>query len=351
MKTGKSLVSLAQELERQLQTKKDFIADTRSATMVIKNEKPLLQLDKVGSFGITDLCHNQIAERTGIPTKYYQMMLANAPLLLMRNVNHWFDNKSEQRMIRTLDGNARAFLSDRYRPLDNFDLCEVVLPKIQKLGCEVMSCDITEQRLYLKVVTQRIQAEVSKGDIVQAGLVISNSEVGCGSVKVEPLIYRLVCTNGMIANDYGMKKYHIGRGNGGDEIEGASEFYRTETRIADDKAFWLKVRDVVDATLEKVTFDKIVNKMIASKDLKIETNPQDVVEVVAKRMSLNEGESGSVLLHLINGGDLSAYGLANAFTRTSQDIPDYERATDFERFGGQIINISGNEWKQLQEVA
>ena len=36
-------------------------------------------------------------------------------------------------MVRTLDGHARAFLSDRYRRLDNYDLCEHVLPILQRL--------------------------------------------------------------------------------------------------------------------------------------------------------------------------------------------------------------------------
>ncbi|MBL0089244.1 MAG: hypothetical protein IPP44_22195 [Ideonella sp.] len=36
-------------------------------------------------------------------------------------------------MVRTLDGQARAFLSDRYRRLDNYDLCEHVLPMLQRL--------------------------------------------------------------------------------------------------------------------------------------------------------------------------------------------------------------------------
>jgi hypothetical protein len=36
--------------------------------------------------------------------------------------------------------------------------------------------------MYIKAICPRIQAEVKKGDIVQAGIAISNSEVGMGSV-------------------------------------------------------------------------------------------------------------------------------------------------------------------------
>ena len=74
-----------------------------------------------------------------------------------------------------------------------------------------MSCEVTESHLYLKVVNKKLKAEVGIGDVVQAGFVVSNSEVGLGSLKVEPLIYRLVCKNGLIVKDFAQKKYHVGR--------------------------------------------------------------------------------------------------------------------------------------------
>ena len=36
----------------------------------------------------------------------------------------------ERRLVRTLDSNARAFLSDRYRPLDHDEILERVLPAL-----------------------------------------------------------------------------------------------------------------------------------------------------------------------------------------------------------------------------
>lgn len=38
--------------------------------------------------------------------------------------------------------------------------------------------------MYIKVVTPRLSFEVKKGDIVQGGIVLSNSEVGEGAVKI-----------------------------------------------------------------------------------------------------------------------------------------------------------------------
>jgi hypothetical protein len=344
MKTGRTLTDLAIELDRQVKSKKDYLADTRGITM--SEDGTALSLKQNGTLQVTELCHDQIAARLQIPSKYYQKMQAEYPGLLASNVNAWFQRNPEKRLVRVLDNKARAFLSDRFRPLDNYDLAEVVLPKIQKAGCRIESAELTERRLYIKAVTERISAEVKKGDIVQAGLVISNSEVGCGSVKVEPMIFRLVCLNGMIAPDFGMRKYHVGRGDNDMENE-AIEFYKDETRLADDRAFWLKVRDVVDATLTKTKFERIVDKLREASDRKIIGDPVKTVNVITKRMGFNDSEHGSVLNHLIAGGDLSCYGLSNAVTRASQDIDNYDRATDFERFGGDIIRLNDAEWKSI----
>jgi len=34
--------------------------------------------------------------------------------------------------------------------------------------------------MYIKVINKRLELEVQKGDVVQAGMVITNSEVFCG---------------------------------------------------------------------------------------------------------------------------------------------------------------------------
>ncbi len=54
--------------------------------------------------------------------------------------------------------------------------------------------------------------------------------------------------------------------------------------------------------------------------------------------------------HLIEGGDLSAYGLVNAVTHYSQDVEDYDRATEFEALGGRLIELTAGEWKSVVEA-
>lgn len=350
MKAGRTLQELAIELSRQQGAKKDMIVDTGALRMDASESGILLSVAGSGTasqYGINEIAHRQIGQHLKIPAVYYDRMRSEYPDLLAQNVNGWFgrtpDNK---RMLRTMYGTARALLSDRYRRIDNFEIANAVLPIISGMeGAKVESCELTDSRMYLKVVNPRITAEVQKGDIVQAGVIISNSEVGMGSVSVSPLIYRLVCLNGMIAQDGAVRKYHVGRANtSGEDFS----IYRDETIEADDKAFLMKLEDSVKAAVDQARFASIVDKMREAAEVKMQAKlvPQ-VVELASKEYSFSESEGQGILGHLIEGGDLSLYGLANAVTRQAQDVESYDRSTELEAAGYKILTMAPALWRAL----
>ena len=298
MKSGRTLMSLAQELERQLHSKKDLIVPSQlvhhstgddGQTHIIVNEagNPV-------RYGVTPLARRQLADKLKIPHAYFERMREEQPVLLDRNVNTWLQSEDDRRMLRTLDGQVRAVLSDRYRRLDNFDLAESVLPILQQLpDVRFESVELTETRMYLKCITSRLTYEMAPGDVVQAGVVISNSEVGQGTLSVQPLVFRLVCRNGLIAPDRALRKTHVGRTLHKDDDP--VSVFRDDTLAADDKAFFLKVRDVVEAAVSEATFRQVAQKMQKARDIRLTGDPVKAVEVLANRYSLNESERAGVL--------------------------------------------------------
>lgn len=347
MKAGKTLQELAIELDRQQAAKKDMIVDMGALSMDASGGNLALRVAATAKCNINDIAHRQIGQTLKIPAPYYDRMRMEYPELLAQNVNGWFARTPDtKRMLRTMDGTARALLSDRYRRIDNFEVASAVLPIISGMdGASVESCELTDSRMYLKIINPRITAEVKKGDIVQAGIIISNSEVGMGSVNVSPLVYRLVCSNGMIAQDGAVRKYHVGRAN-----ESGEDFsiYRSETIEADDKAFLMKLEDSVKAAVDQARFAAIVDKMREATEATMDAKvvPQ-VVELASKEYGITEAEGKGVLGHLIAGGDLSLYGLANAVTRQAQDVESYDRSTELEATGYKIITMAPALWRNL----
>jgi hypothetical protein len=349
MLKGLSLTELAQRIEGLKSDKKDFIADTSGVTMLdgtATGTKPQLAVEGQGEFAIQPLAHSQIGARLNIPAKYYDKMLVESPTLLANNVNHWFRANPEKRMIRTIKGSNRAFLSNRYQRIENEEIASVALPILMNIpNVNIVSCEVTEKRMYIQAVSPRVEGEVKKGDVVQAGVVISNSEVGCGAVSVSPMIYRLVCLNGMVCADGKFRAYHVGR-----NVEDNAALWAEDTQKADDRAVLLKVRDMIGAAVDAIHFQKRIEKMSGLTQLRIEGNPAAAVEVLGAKIGATQEETGGILRALIEGGDLSAWGVLNAVTAQAHTAKDYDRSVEFEAAGGNLLELPASQWREVLEA-
>lgn len=349
MKQGRALSEVLTELQRQNAAKQDYIGAAEA--FHLDEDGRTFNIGNDHRFGTTQLFHRQVASALGIPAKYYDVMQKQKPELLAENVNAWFSDKNSSYMVRTLDYDngagqvARALLSDRYRRIDNLEIASAILPLFAgQDGMEVMSSEITENHMHIKIVNHRLEM-ACVGDIVQAGVIISNSEVGLGAVSVQPLIYTLACTNGMVINSLGERRTHVGRA--AKALDDGFLLYSDETKEAEDKAFMLKLRDTTLAAIEETRFRQIVGTLEESHEAKITGRVQDVIELTGKAYDLNQPEQDSILNYLIQGGDLSLYGLSNAITRASQDVESYDRATALEGIGWQVAAMPTNQWKEI----
>ena len=353
MKSGSTLQNIANRLYEQ-----------RTASVDLLVQEPAITMSPDGSIGVPDtpaldptpLAHRQIGTHLGIPAPYYDRMRTDAPELLAGNVNRWLaDHTDGVRMLRTLSPTVdvwedagkwrpqhtlRAFLSNRYRPLDNYDLAQAVLPELDANGFTLRSHELTDTHLYLKAVLEERTLDVAVGDAVAIGVSIRNSDVGCSSLSIAPFVERLVCTNGMTINDLGTRRRHVGkRLNGFEDGALIAEHLSTEAHAASDKAFWLAARDTVRACASEATLATVADSMRQGREIRATGHPQEVVRQVSRRVGITEGEEASVLEHLITGGELSAYGVANAVTRAAADADSYDRASELEAIGWQVLQL------------
>jgi len=230
MKHGRTLNELAIEIQRQQDNKRDFIIDAPKINAFVHPLNNVLELGfpinaahELFTAPLTANGHIQLGQYCDIPKKYYDKVNASSPALLANNVKHWLDHSSDRRMVRSLDGNIRAFLSDKYRRLDNYDLVQHILPILYDAGVTIESCEVTDNKLYIKAITHKVQGEVNVGEVVCAGICVSNSETGNGAISVKPLVYKYACKNGLIVDALAMRKYHAGRAAELEQIEFSNE--------------------------------------------------------------------------------------------------------------------------------
>lgn len=343
MKEGRPLAEVLTQIKEESARKRDFIVPTDKLHYTDQGTIRFGIGDQQFEATPTSHCLRQIAARSGIPAPYVDRMAANNAPLLAHNINWWWQHEPEKRMLRTLDDGkiARAFLSSGYRLLENLDLAVMILPKLQALECEILSCEVTETRFYIQAATPKMEAKVV-GDTVRCGIVVGNSEVGLGSLFIDPMLYKLGCLNGAIFQRV-MQRYHIGRSNNGD-TDGAAEYFTDATRKADDQAFWMKVGDVTDGIFNPERFAALVTKFEGAAEQKIIGT--EAVEEVTRRYGFNETEKGMILNHLIAGGSSTVFGLVNAITRTASDVESYDHSIDLQRIGGDILELPKTTWQQ-----
>lgn len=234
--------------------------------------------------------------------------------------------------------------------MDNEHLIEAALPALyEHPSIQIRKCELTERKLYMTAVLPKLEFEVRVGDIVQFGLSISNSEIGQGALEVALYCLRLQCLNGMTLPDNKTRKKHIGGRLGEEDM--AAEYFADDTRKLADRTFFLKLRDVTRHMLTQGAVEQSVEQMRRSAGIRLESRPDKAVKEVTKRFGLSEVEGQGVLAFLLQGGDMTMWGMANALTAAGRENEDADRADELERMGGKIITLAPGEWAQVANAA
>jgi len=367
-----SLNSLIERVMAEDARKYDLLADTRSMSVAVeertrttgaheivrdpaklKEHDVLLSIDgRAGgleTFRLSDHALGQMATDLGIPKRYFDRMKVDAPDLFQVNAHHWMAEEPSRRMIRayTNDGStpsARAWLSDRYRRIDNIEIAKKLLPEFDRLSTDVVfhNASISDEKFYLRAVFPKMEKEVKVGDPVQWGVQIKNSEVGAGQFSIDSFVMRLVCINGLVVAKV-MSARHVGKRLG--------EHLSDEAIRADDRAFWLAARDELRNAISETQFETVVQTLRETTEGAIITAPIKATEKLASEFSLSDEEKEAVLTQLASNGDMSRWGALNAITAAAQKVESFDRRVEMEEMGWSLATASTREWERIAVAA
>lgn len=295
---------------------------------------------------LSAVAHGQISERAGIPRRYYDRMLQDAPGLWRENIETWWKQDQKARLVRTFKANGepgqvRAFLSDRFRVLDNLPFIEATLEAAQEQGIfHVAQAQIGEDRCYLRLLTERHQA-LAVGDVVQQGISISNSEVGSGKVKVQPFATILSCKNGMVSTrDYG--QVHLGGELDPGILSDATVKFRAQ-------AVWGEVRDFVKAALDPAHLLDFVRK-IDEKAAAPVVAPRIAVANVVREFGLLGGTGTRILDRYLRDAHVhgeSQWGVVQAVTFEAHESATFADQVALEELGGKLVEMETLQLSRL----
>ncbi len=173
----------------------EYQYDTATSTPMLIDKKKRYQPFKMTQWG-----HQQLCGKLGIPNPYINKC---PPSLKETNINTFLKGNLGEFKLRVVGDNVvRAVLSPSFTPIDDYELVDLITPFVQANDVEIISYHTSELMTSIRGVfkrTDKTRDELQKGDVVQKGIVVNNSEVGYMAVQFRALLYRLVCTNGLIA--------------------------------------------------------------------------------------------------------------------------------------------------------
>jgi hypothetical protein len=332
--------------------KEDLVAPAKSMVFSINSrttDDKKIRLS-VGQHNLTMTNHtaSQVAGFLGIPRRYATRLESEFPELLVENYNTLIQKQEGRRMVRSMGETARSFMSDSYRRIDNELVFDGLYPVLARLGANIETANVSDDFLHLQATMPKVEGEIRKGDVVRYGVAIRNSEIGRGALSISPLLYRLVCTNGMVIQDQVRRRAHIG----GSYLEAEDGWIAmsSATQLLKTRAMIAELGEYLEAMASKEMFEKTLNSLREVADQQLPAEPTMVVESLAARYSLNKPEAESALIALAESKDYSRWGLANAITVLANTMPSYDRAVELELLGGRIMQMSALDYGQLARM-
>lgn len=379
-----TLQNLVTELKRQKESCHDFVADVRHFNIETEKGKIFLAPKNVqagewlpdGRIQFNPKALAQLGEKCNpsIPKKFFDALVEARGPRLVELINGLHQDDPSKRLIRCLDGNVRAWLSNTYRILGNHDIAFECMAEAHKAQAQVLEASLSDTNMRIKFTTQQVWDSV---DVVQrsgpqggwfAGalgnkelqgqtilgatirnelpggpgtvhpiVTVSNSETGHGGFHVRIGILMGICFNVATLEDV-VSQIHLG-----ERME--EGVFTAETIAADSKVIMLKARDAVRAAFDTDKFKAMVAKAKNAQVDKIE-KPISAVENIMEVGSINEEHKDALLSYFMQDYTPTRFGLAQAVSRLAQDLADGDEAYEMERLAGKIINN-----KQLTEVA
>jgi hypothetical protein len=361
-----TIEQLAQRVRVDAERKRDWIAPTTQAT-VLNGGANIMLFDGNNTFEgmFSENARRQLGTHLGIPSQYIEKLQARGmDELVDTNFNQLLHSpvkNATDRLFRTYDNSPESNLfrsvhSRSFLTFDYVDLMDGVAPVLHQIAdkqeLRFISTGLTDNKLYMKIVFPNMQLEVRSkqvNDIVECGVIISNSETGHGSITVRQFIHRLVCDNGMTVDDaVGTRRRHVGSANARGELD-----YQSDTIISMKQTLTKQLRDHVLDCVDEDKFKATVAKFneAAQDVLDSRVEPEDAIESVGKKFSLSESEVKQAKRSLLEDGDYSRWGFANAITHIAHKSEDYDRASELQEFGGNIINLTPKQWHRVALAA
>ena len=271
----------------------------------------MLQLNgmKLSDYAVSGLCG-----KLKVPVTYYNRCAENNPRLAAENINNWLKIDRREFMLRKYEDKVRGTLSASYSKFDAPDILKTMDDALDMSKYKLKGSFINEERLHMRVIEKEMLP--IEGEDLFAGFTLDSSDIGRSGLKVTFLIWKQVCTNGLVlpkSSGELFRQKHIGITSeefGKNLIEGFESFEEIKTKCI----------ETIKETKKIPTGDDI----------------EKLAEEIKERTKLTDDVVEEAIGLMNTSYDMSKWGLINAITDVAQKYT-LERRLQLEQIAGEML--------------
>ena len=330
-----------ENLQRSVDEREDILAPVKDIQAVV-NDGGEFAFDVDGrEFVPTDWALQQFSIRSKVPSSTVIQKLrsqedaddvdSEVMAYLANNSLRRLDQDKVYRMRTYTDGTCRAFVTDKYAPIDNRWYLDQLRDNLPEGRLSHWRGD--EDTIFGNILLPDTIIDYGQSDDSDYGgmLSIGNCEIGKRRISQVPSLFRSICLNGCIWGQCKGKeihKRHIG------EIDLAELGYA--------------IYENIEAQLPLL--DAGVRKLLALREMDVdgEARMQQVFATVATDHKLTKKEVKEVFSQWgqFEREDRNLFGVVNAVTRAGQTL-DNMSWVRFDGIGGQLMDTSESRWASI----
>ena len=287
----------------------------------------------------TDWALSQFSSRLSLPSSTVIRELVNrsdadwqdsdTAVRIAKNAMRRADQDKKYRMRTYKDGTLRAFLTDRYSPIENAWYLETMNDHLP--GSMYSHWRGDDDTIYGNLLLPDSIIDYGQSDDSDYGgmLSVGNCEIGKRRISQKPSLFRSICMNGNIwgkTEGEMIDRRHIGK----------VDLVDLKKRIVDN----------IEKQLPLIPIG--VRKFLSLQTFKVEGSMKQILGAVCLRNKLDKTESREVLTQFatFEKDDRNLFGIVNSITRAGQNLSN-EGWVKFDELGGQLTSYTESDWDRL----
>ncbi|MFS0921519.1 DUF932 domain-containing protein [Brevibacillus sp. 179-C 1.1 NHS] len=325
---GENFKRILDELNRQAQQKEDFVVPANQVRMRDDGHFTFQTLfTNATASPATEWAENQMYQKLELPARFMRRCPSD---LRATNFNYFAERLpgEEEWLLRTYRSRSeqlgpmiRGALSKDYSRFDDDQFLGMIESMIGTEEDHRISYWYRDERgMHLRIVFPDLTRNIGRTlegrpDVHMVGVHLSNSEVGARSVTIQPMVYRLVCSNGLMRWT-----------NDGDVFKQRHIHLR-------EKEMYARVAEAFTSAVK--AGDDMLERALAAKEVKVE-NPLDFIKTLAKDKKYSQSMTDTITSnYMIEPGDNLFY-VMQAMTRAAQTLQGDARV-ELEQDAGELL--------------